>query len=84
MSAQLEACHTADLDTGRKYVLEGHVPLEAIDKLVSEAPSVRGISTPGMPSGSLGMDQDPNARYDVYAFTGDAGDEPTVFYEAGR
>ncbi|MEZ5809241.1 MAG: DUF411 domain-containing protein [Zhengella sp.] len=38
---------------GRKYVVEGHVPLEAIDKLMSERPDVRGIAVPGMPQGSL-------------------------------
>ncbi|MAS07692.1 MAG: CopG family transcriptional regulator [Ahrensia sp.] len=84
VSAELEACHTAVLDTGRKYVLEGHVPIEAVEKLMSERPEIRGIATPGMPSGSLGMGNDPNARYDVLAFTGNAADRPTVFYEAGK
>lgn len=83
VSAELEACHTAVLDTGRKYVLEGHVPLEAMEKLVSEQPDIRGIATPGMPSGSLGMGYDPKARYDVYAFTDNPADKPAVFYEAG-
>lgn len=84
VTADLEGCHTAVLDGERKYVLEGHVPLEAIDKLVSESPDVRGIATPGMPAGSLGMGEDPNAQYDVYAFTGSASDTPELFYEAGR
>ncbi|MCK5748782.1 DUF411 domain-containing protein [Oricola sp.] len=84
VSNELEACHTAVLDTGRKYVLEGHVPIEAVEKLTSERPDIRGIATPGMPSGSLGMGNDPNARYDVLAFTGNAAEKPTVFYEAGK
>lgn len=83
VSPDLEACHTAVLDAGRKYVLEGHVPLEAMEKLASERPDIRGIATPGMPSGSLGMGDDPKARYDVYAFTDDPAKAPVVFYEAG-
>ncbi|MAS04788.1 MAG: CopG family transcriptional regulator [Ahrensia sp.] len=84
VSAELEACHTAVLDAGRKYVIEGHVPLEALAKLVSTAPDIRGIATPGMPAGSLGMGDDPNARYDVLAFFGSAAESPAVFYEAGK
>mgnify|MGYP000678180488 FL=1 len=76
---ELEACHTATIDG---YVLEGHVPLQAIDKLFEERPDVIGISVPGMPAGSLGMGYDEDARYTVYSFTGDAG--PAVFHEAGK
>ena len=67
--AKLEACHTAAIGGDRKYVLEGHVPLAAISKLMTEQPDIRGISTPGMPMGSLGMGEDPKAKYDVLAFT---------------
>jgi len=38
------------------YVVEGHVPVEAIDKMLSKWPKVTGIASPGMPSGSPGMD----------------------------
>lgn len=79
----LEACHTAVMDGPRKYVLEGHVPLDAIEKLMTERPDIRGISTPGMPNGSLGMGFDPAARYTVYAFTGASNETPVPFYEAG-
>ena len=80
----LEACHTAVMGGERKYVLEGHVPLEAMEKLMAEQPDIRGISTPGMPMGSLGMGYDPKAQYKVLAFTGKTGETPTVFYEAGK
>lgn len=80
VSEEMSGCHTAIY---KDYVLEGHVPLEAIDKLMSERPKIRGIATPGMPSGSLGMGYDKNARYTVYAFTNDAKQKPTSFYEAG-
>ena len=81
--ADLEACHTAVIDGERKYVLEGHVPIEAVEKLLSERPDVKGIAVPGMPSGSLGMGYDPNARYTVYSFDGSADRTPDVFLETG-
>lgn len=48
----LWSCHTS-LVGG--YYVEGHVPGEAIRKLIDEKPSARGIALPGMPSGSPGM-----------------------------
>ena len=75
----LEACHTATIGGERKYVLEGHVPIEAGEKLM-----IRGVSTPGMPMGSLGMGDDPEANYAVYAFTGRADETPAVFFKAGK
>lgn len=77
----LQACHTAMLDG---YVVEGHVPLQALDKLLAERPDVRGIATPGMPQGSLGMGYDEEASYTVYSFSADAGATPQTFYEAGQ
>ncbi|WP_162265095.1 DUF411 domain-containing protein [Polycladidibacter stylochi] len=62
---ELQGCHTAIMG---EYVLEGHVPLAAIDKLLAEKPAIAGISTPGMPQGSLGMGNDPDASYHVVAF----------------
>lgn len=77
-----EGCHTAVIGTERKYVLEGHVPLQAIEKLTAEKPNIRGIATPGMPMGSLGMGYDPKAKYTVFAFGN--GTQPAPFYEAGQ
>lgn len=73
------ACHTAMIDG---YVVEGHVPLDALAKLLEERPNVTGIAVPGMPGGSPGMGNDPTARYDVIVFGGDAS-EGEVFYQAG-
>lgn len=61
---ELEGCHTAEVDG---YFLEGHVPLSSVRKLLAERPSVKGLAVPGMPSGSLGMGDDPSASYDVIA-----------------
>jgi hypothetical protein len=48
----LVSCHTTIID---EYVIEGHMPIEAIDKLLDEKPEIQGIALPGMPSGSPGM-----------------------------
>jgi hypothetical protein len=37
-----------------------------------------------MPMGSLGMGEDPKAKYDVLAFTGKTGETPTLYYQAGK
>lgn len=49
---ELQSCHTAEIDG---YVVEGHIPSEAIEKLLSERPDIKGIGMAGMPSGSPGM-----------------------------
>lgn len=77
----VEGCHTAVL---ANYVLEGHVPAAAIDKLMSERPDIRGIAVPGMPEGSPGMGDDPNARYSVYSLPHDPSGKGAVFFEAGK
>ena len=61
---ELEGCHTAEIEG---YFLEGHVPLSSVRKLLAERPAVSGLAVPGMPSGSLGMGDDPSASYDVVA-----------------
>ncbi len=47
------SCHTSEIDG---YVVEGHVPVEAIRKLLAERPKARGLVLPGMPIGSPGME----------------------------
>ena len=51
--AEMASCHTALVDG---YVVEGHVPAADIKKLISTKPKVIGISVPGMPVGTPGMD----------------------------
>ncbi len=46
------SCHTIEFGD---YLVEGHVPLEAIERLFEEEPAVRGIAAPGMPKYSPGM-----------------------------
>lgn len=76
----LQSCHSTRVGG---YVVEGHVPLAAVEKLLAEQPDITGIAVPGMPAGSPGMGDDPDARFDVIAFGGSAG-EGQVFYRAGQ
>ncbi|MCO5081352.1 MAG: DUF411 domain-containing protein [Rhizobiaceae bacterium] len=78
--AEMEGCHIAAVSG---YFLEGHVPLEAIGKLLEERPAVAGLAVPGMPQGSLGMGDDPSASYEVYAVPRQPSEAPVVFYKAG-
>jgi hypothetical protein len=60
---KLSACHTAKIDG---YVIEGHVPASDIKRLVAERPDAIGLTVPGMPSGSPGMEQGGKAEpFDV-------------------
>jgi len=59
--AGLGSCHTAYVGD---YVIEGHVPAEDIKRLLSEAPQATGLSVPGMPAGSPGMEM--GGRSDPY------------------
>jgi hypothetical protein len=51
---KLDACHTGKIDG---YVIEGHVPASDIKRLVAERPDAIGLTVPGMPVGSPGMEQ---------------------------
>ena len=73
------SCHTARIGG---YTVEGHVPFAAIAKLMEEKPDIAGIAVPGMPMGSPGMGDDPDARFDVIAYGGSAR-PGEVFFRAG-
>jgi hypothetical protein len=61
----LAACHTALVEG---YVVEGHAPALAIQRLLDERPEAQGIAVPGMPAGSPGMPDANPERYDVILF----------------
>jgi len=48
----MQSCHTTVIGD---YFVEGHIPVEAINKLLAEKPDVDGTALPGMPAGSPGM-----------------------------
>ena len=60
---EMQSCHTTIMD---KYFIEGHVPLEAINKLLKEKPNIDGIALPGMPIGTPGMPGDKDESYVIY------------------
>lgn len=59
-------CHLAEVEG---YVVEGHVPVAAFEKLLAERPAVDGIALPGMPQGSPGMG-DGGGPFEIVSFTG--------------
>lgn len=68
VSDSLASCHTAVVG---EYVVEGHVPVEDIHRLLREKPAITGIAAPGMPRGSPGMEVPGGVKdaYNVIAFT---------------
>ncbi len=58
------SCHTAVVDG---YAIEGHVPVAAIDDLLSRRPAIDGIALPGMPPGSPGMPGVQPAAFEILA-----------------
>lgn len=67
---ELPSCHTAVVGD---YVIEGHVPADDVLRLLTEQPQARGLSVPGMPMGSPGMEVgERRAAYKVFLFD-DAG-----------
>lgn len=68
----LSSCHTAVI---AGYVVEGHVPPADVERLLKERPKALGLTVPGMPLGSPGMEQ-PNGSREAY--------ETLLLLEGGR
>ncbi len=68
--ANLNSCHTAVVDG---YVVEGHVPADIVMRLLTEHPEAIGISAPGMPPASPGMDVPGGGPYDIMIFDASGG-----------
>ena len=56
------SCHTAEVGG---YFIEGHVPLDDVKRLLVEKPDAKGLTVPGMPAGSPGMEM-PDGRVQPY------------------
>jgi len=69
-----QSCHTAVVDG---YVIEGHVPAADIHRLLTEKPRIHGLTVPGMPMGSPGMEGPRSDSYNVLAI--DKQGKTTVF-----
>jgi hypothetical protein len=62
ISTTLGSCHTALVDG---YAIEGHVPAQDVKRLLKERPRAIGLTAPGMPHGSPGMEGARSDPYDV-------------------
>ena len=64
---EVTSCHTT---IAGRYIVEGHVPFDAVKRLLKLRPAIKGIGVPGMPAGAPGMEH-PSGRaqpFDVLAF----------------
>lgn len=66
------SCHTA-LVGG--YVIEGHVPVADVQRLLNEQPEAVGLAVPGMPAGSPGMESPNPEPYNVYLIKEDGSQQ---------
>ncbi len=71
----MEGCHTMFIDG---YVIDGHVPVNVVRKLLSEKPAIAGITLPGMPMGSPGMVGTKTGAFTIYSVTKD-GKPPAIY-----
>ena len=76
----LGGCHTGVVEG---YAIEGHVPAHEIKRLLSERPKARGLTVPGMPAGSPGMEAGGRKQpYDVLMVLPDG--RPQVYSHQNR
>jgi len=78
--ANLVSCHTAEV---QGYVIEGHVPAAAIQRLLRDKPKAAGLAVPGMPIGSPGMEGGTPETYEVVLF-GPHGQRTFARYKGSR
>jgi hypothetical protein len=75
--AEFSSCHTSEIGG---YVVEGHVPVEVVQRLLKERPKIAGIAVPNMPAGSPGMEV-PDGRKDPYNILAFTSDGKTTVYD---
>jgi hypothetical protein len=63
ISDDMQPCHISLIGG---YVVGGHIPMEVIDRLLSEKPKIVGITLPGMPAGTPGMPGNKSSPLDIY------------------
>lgn len=74
---ELASCHTT---VASGYVIEGHVPLEDVRRLLAARPAqTKGIAVPRMPLGSPGMESPDGHRQPFEVFAFDAAGRVTRF-----
>ena len=74
------SCHTGEIED---YMIEGHVPVADIRRLLKERPDAVGLAVPGMPYGTPGMGpEDQREAYEVYLIRRDGSTEVFTSYKA--
>src|SRR3546814_11558091 len=63
MADDVQGCHLTFIDG---YVVSGHVPVTTVNRLLSERPAIKGVTLPGMPMGSPGMNGQKTAPFPLY------------------
>lgn len=58
-------CHLAMING---YAVSGLVPVEIIQRLISDKPDIAGITLPGMPANAPGMARSKSGTLKIYAF----------------
>jgi len=61
------SCHTGKLGD---YVVEGHVPVEVLTRLLGEGPAIKGVALPGMPESAPGMGSEVKETLHIVSFDG--------------
>jgi hypothetical protein len=80
VGSEHQSCHTARV---AGYTIEGHVPAEDITRLLKQRPDAIGLSVPGMPTGSPGMEAGTERdAYNVLLLKKDGSAEVFVSYKA--
>jgi len=78
---ELASCHSA---VAGNYWVEGHVPADLVTRLLEEQPTdIKGISVPGMPPGSPGMESPRPVEYQVISVD-DSGEKAVYATRMGR
>jgi hypothetical protein len=77
ITQELASCHTAIVEG---YAVEGHVPADDIKTMLKTKPDIAGITVPGMPSETPGMEMGGKKEpYQVLSF--DKNKQTQVFKE---
>ena len=74
---KFQGCHLGMVDG---YAVSGHVPVKTLKRLLTERPSIKGITLPGMPMGSPGMNGAKTEPFTIYEVGfGDKSTTPKVY-----
>jgi hypothetical protein len=77
---EMVSCHTGRVDG---YMIEGHVPVAEIRRMLDERPDAVGLAVPGMPYGSPGMGpENEREAYEVFLVRRDGSTEVYASYSA--